>query len=82
MAARSENAWKVQRSGNAEMPVAQRQVYVGASLHARNVAHIVVRVGPPMRMTMFRAVAIGRSSRLTEEYAAEIEGTPGPLRSR
>jgi hypothetical protein len=38
------------------------------SLHAKKVAQIVVKVGPPMRITMFKAVvAIGRSSRFTDE---------------
>jgi hypothetical protein len=50
------------------------------NLHPRKVAQIVVRVGPPIRITMFRVVvAIGRSSRFTEEYAAEMEGTPTAL---
>lgn len=46
------------------------------SLHVRKVAQMVVRVGPPMRITMFKVVAtIGRSSRFTDEYAAEMERT-------
>jgi hypothetical protein len=52
-----------------------------ANFHPRKVAQIVVRVGPPIRITIFRAVvAIGRSARFTDEYAAEIEGVPTALR--
>jgi hypothetical protein len=52
-----------------------------ANLHPRKVAQIVVRVGPPIRITIFRVVvAIGKSSRFTDEYAAEIEGGPTALR--
>jgi hypothetical protein len=53
MAAKSKKAWKVQRSRNAAMNACctAAGVRAGASLQARNVAHIVVRVGPLMRMT-------------------------------
>jgi hypothetical protein len=83
IAAANKRAWNVHRRRKAAvnaLSIASR-LYAGPNLHPRKVAHTVVRVGPPIRITMFRAVvAIGRSSRLTEEYAAEIEGTPTALR--
>lgn len=74
--------WKVDRRIKVAVKALSIPSWLGAgpNLHPRKVAQIVVRVGPPIRMTMFRVmVAIGKSSRFTEEYAAEMEGTPTAL---
>lgn len=58
-----EHAEEKKASVNA-LNIASR-LCVNPNLHPRKVAQIVVRVGPPIRITMFRVVvAIGRSFRL------------------
>src|SRR6201997_1342815 len=79
----NERACSPQRRTKAAVNAPERPALDCAipNLHPRKVAQSVVRVGPPRRCTMLSdVVAIGRSSFLTEAYAAEMEGMPTALR--
>jgi len=64
IAAAIKRPWKAHRRIKAAVKALSIPSWLGAdpNLHPRKVAQIVVSVGPPMRITMFRVVvAIGRS---------------------
>jgi hypothetical protein len=69
MAAANKTRWNPQSRINASPKALDNSGGVcAARRHPRNVADIVVRVGPPMRMTMLSVVvAMGRSWCLTDE---------------
>jgi hypothetical protein len=69
IAAANNRAWNVHRRRKARVnaPETASGLDADPNLHPRKVAQIVVRVGPPIRITIFRVVvAIGRSSRFTD----------------
>src|SRR5262249_48747890 len=68
MAATNKTRWNPQSRANASPYALDAGAAVWAARsHPRNVAHIVVSVGPPMRMTRLSVVvAMGRSWRLTD----------------